>query len=485
MSKDCFLKFSVVKKLILFELNEVPVKILEFYARLKPQSTIAQILKSSKRFESYTENKGHLSPWNTWPTLHRGVSNEQHLIQDFGQNLKEVDQEFPAIWSILAKEGRKIGVFGSLHSYPLPSNLENYNFFIPDVFASSPECHPKSVEIFQEFNLTLSRESVRNVSKKTPILEGMKLMANINKLGFTFETIKDTVSQVIEEKVSPWKTVRRRTYQSVLSFDVFMKQLQDNKPDFVTFFTNHLASSMHRFWAATFPEEYNELPFDTEWLSTYNKEIVFAMDATDGMLERLLLFINKFKEYKLIIASSMGQDAIKPKAVNTSLFVKDTNKFLQQLGLSPSDYVVKPAMFPQFNVELKSSFDHFEENLQQLNVQGNQVHFRRNGNVYSIDLGHELDSETYIDYHGSKFNIEDLGLENVLIEDKCGSTAYHIPEGIFLIYHPSFRLKENGEKKYTKMSTSEIAPQILKNFGLKPMPYMTNSNAPVEFVFGE
>ena len=35
-------------------------------------------------------------------------------------------------------------------------------------------------------------------------------------------------------------------------FDAFMSSLIREKPDFCTFFTNHVASSMHRFWEASF-----------------------------------------------------------------------------------------------------------------------------------------------------------------------------------------------------------------------------------------
>ena len=69
-----------MKKLILFELNEVPVKIMQFYAVLKPQPTLATDMNSAKKFESYTENKGNLTPWNNWSTLHRGVINDRHHV---------------------------------------------------------------------------------------------------------------------------------------------------------------------------------------------------------------------------------------------------------------------------------------------------------------------------------------------------------------------------------------------------------------------
>jgi hypothetical protein len=39
-----------------------------------------------------------------------------------------------------------------------------------------------------------------------------------------------------------------------------MRQLERVQPWFTTFFTNHVASSMGRVWAASFPEE---------WIRTY------------------------------------------------------------------------------------------------------------------------------------------------------------------------------------------------------------------------
>ena len=43
--------------------------------------------KYARKYETLAEDVGHLSPWITWPSLHRGVSNEQHEISDFGMDL--------------------------------------------------------------------------------------------------------------------------------------------------------------------------------------------------------------------------------------------------------------------------------------------------------------------------------------------------------------------------------------------------------------
>ena len=70
------------KKVVFYELNEVPRKVLVDYTQANPRSALAQIYRHSAFYETVTADKGHLSPWITWPTLHRGVTNEKHHKPD-------------------------------------------------------------------------------------------------------------------------------------------------------------------------------------------------------------------------------------------------------------------------------------------------------------------------------------------------------------------------------------------------------------------
>lgn len=81
------------KSIILFELNEVPYRIVDEFCSWRPRSTLARCLPLCRQYESYAEDRSSLSPWKTWPSLHRGVNDEKHMIQDFGQDLTDVDRE--------------------------------------------------------------------------------------------------------------------------------------------------------------------------------------------------------------------------------------------------------------------------------------------------------------------------------------------------------------------------------------------------------
>jgi len=465
-----------MNKIILFELNEVPLRIVDYYRQVRPQSWFARNYDKLKKYETISENQGHLSPWNTWPTVHRGVANDRHYISDFNQDLSAVDAEFPPIWHLLTQAGITTGVFGSLHSYPLPADHKNYEFYIPDVFAAGSECFPANIELFQSVNLRLSRESARNVDRAVPYGQMAKLMLKANDLGFTASTLFDVGGHLVQERLSSWKVTRRRTYQSVIAFDVFFKLLQTRRPDFVTFFTNHVASSLHRYWAALFPQDYETQKFDAEWIETYSNEIVFAMDKADRMLNRLASYINQRPEYKLLITSSMGQHAVECEPIETQLYVADKPAFMAMLGvIGREDFQELPSMLPQFNFSLSDArAKNVEACLAGLRVNGEPVAYRRlEGRGFSVDFGHPNLKETQISLDGKPISLAASGLENVVIEDKSSSTAYHIPEGHLFVYHPA---NQASDRAVHQMQTTEIAPAILSNFAAARPSYMPAAN---------
>jgi hypothetical protein len=472
----------VSRKVILYELNEVPFKVVDYFCRWHPDSTLARVLPRSRTFETMCEETGDLSPWITWPSVHRGVSGERHTIHDFGQPLEEIDREFAPVWQLLARNGVSTGLCGSLHTYPLPKNLENYSFILPDTFAAGSECFPRKLTEFQRFNLNMARESARNVETRVPWADALKFLAAAPDLGLRPQTFVDVGGHLLAEGIWSWKKVRRRTYQSVLAFDVFMRQLESTRPSFSTFFTNHVASSQHRFWAAAFPDDYESFEFTQEWVQTYFREIDFTMRKADAFLARLVQFADANPEYVVWVATSMGQAATQARPLETQLYAVDVPKLLLALGVPSDKWQRMPAMLPQVNVLVDDSHaPTLRASLRGLDIAGARLSFReRDRGFFSLDFGHAnlYETASAARLHGVDMSFEQLGLANVEIQDKSGTTAYHVPQGCLIVYDPRSAATAPAR---AQISTLDIAPALLRNFAVPIPPYMRR---PAAGIFG-
>jgi hypothetical protein len=471
------------RKIIFFELNEVPLRIIDYYIQKYPNSALAQKLPQCYQYETQAVDSV-LSPWITWATLHRGVAATDHGIYHFNQNLNRVNQQFPSLEQILSSNGVRTGVFGSLHSHPLPDNLDNYSFYVPDSFATNSQCFPDILSIFQELNLSMARNSSRNVSSKIPIEATIKLLAHLPQLGLRIPTLIDTVKQLLTEQLKPYRKNRRRTYQAVLAFDLFLKQLKTTQPDFTTFFTNHVASAMHRYWAALFPQDYQNFGYNSEWVSRYNGEIDFAMSKFEQFFTQLVRFVDNHPEYTLWIASSMGQSATTAWMVKTQLNLTHPEKFMSALGIPDDAWCQTPAMFPEFGIVVKEQWvEEFRDRLSQLSIEGKLIKFaQKEDGLFAVIFGQVNLAEKKVKtalLKGRSISLEKLGLENISIEDETNTNAYHVNSGSLLIYDP----QDTSYKQIRRnISCLEIAPMILRNFSVHIPEYMSqlvniNSNS--------
>lgn len=462
------------RRVIFFELNEVPWRIIDEYIEANPDSQLARIMPTSRQYTSITADRGHLSPWTTWPTVHRGVNNEHHMISAFGQDRTEVDKQYPPVWEMLRDHGVSVGICGTLHTHPTPRDIEAYSFFLPDTFASDATAFPDELQTFQAFNLKMARESARNVDTGVPVGEALKVLKKTPAIGIRPATYAALAAQLVAERRKPWRSTRRRTFQAVLAFDLFMKQLADRRPSFSSFFTNHVASAMHRYWAASYPQDYQDLGLGADWMDKYRDEVPWAMDQADAMIGRLAQFCEDRPEYQLWIVSSMGQGATKAQPLETQLYLNDVAAFAAALGL-PRDHgwEIRPAMAPQRNVRIDQQHtESFEAGLRSITIGANPLSYKRDGEFFSIDFGqpnlHNQPDALQVD--GQPQQLADYGLQIVEIEDRSDTTAYHIPEGILSIYDPQVRtVRPLGRPE---VSVLQIAPSLLAQFGLTPPDYM-------------
>jgi hypothetical protein len=465
----------VKQKIILLELNEVPWRVLDRYKDLRPRSAVRRVLDEGAHFTTRTPDQ-QLSPWTTWSTVHRGVPDTKHGIVDFGQELDDVNSRYHTLWRLAAAAGLKVGNVGSLHSYPLPEYLDSCAFWIPDVFAPSHECKPAEAQSFQEINLRMSRESGRNVSRRIPTELATRFLINARKLGITVRTAASVATQLASEVVNPRIKMRRRTFQSILAFDIFQRQLEHTQPDFCSFFTNHVASAMHRYWAATFPDDYERNKYDEPWRAAFRGEIDWAMSAFDRMLDKLLGFIDRNPHYSLWIASSMGQAAVESNQIKRQVLLADVPQFMSALGFGAHEWERRPAMEPRVIVKLpEKRAPDFERLAQSIRIVGRHpitcVNLTRG--VFRLHPGTVTDAdEDFCELDGRRVPFSALGFANVAIEDEAGQSAYHVREGTLIVYSPS---RTHPPAARSHVSTLEIAPAILRSLGVEPPSYMVDT----------
>lgn len=459
--------WRIVQPVVVFELNEVPWRIVDWWTDQRPDSATASLLAASTQRTSVSPDEGHLSPWVTWPTVHRGVPNTVHGIGHFGQDTAHADAVAPTWWSRAVDDGRRVGVFGLLHTNELPDDVDRYAFFVPDTFAPSADTHPGSLESFQAFNLSMARASARNVSTSIDVTAARRFLLQAPRLGLRPATVVRLVRQLVDERRHPHTRVRRRSYQSVLAFDLFLHQVRRTSPDAAAFFTNHVASAMHRYWAATFPHDYDAetFGFDDSWISTWDGEIAEAMSHADRMIARLRTHCDETGSL-LVVASSMGQQAAQGTPVGRQLYLRDVETFARDAGIDPAVVDRRPAMDPHVNVQIRdeASREAFRRRMTGLRIGGAGVTWSEDDGFFALEFGQADDAIGDVTVDGDVRAPESLGFEIIEIEDEVASTGYHVPEGILISYDPTVGASVDPSR--STVATTEIAPMVLDRLGV-------------------
>ena len=211
-----------------------------------------------------------------------------------------------------------------------------------------------------------------------------------------------------------------------MGFDLFFKSLKKYQPNFSTFFTNHVAGIIHRYWRDLFPEEYDDKSYIT---STFNKESVLkAMEISDKQLYKLVKYCRKYNS-NLFIASSMSQKARKDKTQQWDIYLDNFDRLLKFFELESSKYSLLPAMQPDYCIECENQYDlsNIKKKISQVrDVKNNEIiieTYNKNNSInISLKLTKSLYSEKALVIDQKKYKLEDIGLKLIKIDQ---GTAYH------------------------------------------------------------
>jgi len=317
---------------------------------------------------------------------------------------------------------------------------------------------------FQKFNLKLVSKNSGQI-RSIKLIEIMYFLECILVSCIGTNSILKVLRQIILEKINKNFKKRRSLLQPELSFNLFFKSLKIQKPEFSTFFTNHLAGMMHYYWLDIFPMDFKNPYRDP---NHFNKNsVIKALDIADKQIGLLMEFA-KENSYQLWIASSMGQEAIERKD-HERIFIKDFNKIFNLLKLDHKLYKVLPSMYPDINIESdsKKNIDILIKKFLQIKTLNKEsffsVRYRKDFNKVNFIYGKNDLKKKYLIYQNQKLSLNDLGLKYGIFQK---GTGYHSPNGILLtLGRESYDIFDNEEV----IDTKNIFSKIIKLFELDKM----------------
>jgi hypothetical protein len=456
-------------KILCYELNEVPWVVIDDYITKKPKSVLAAIINNSSQFTTVTRDTDELTPFCTWPTMHRGVYNHTHQIYFVNQ---EIATSYMPIWEILAQNNYKVGVFGSLHSWPIPQG-QIYSFYVPHTFAQDSQTIPESLQAFQAFNLEQTKRDGGVVARAVNIKKNyVKTLYHLLKNGLKLSTAFKLGWHVFLEKCNPNYKTFRSIMQAPVAFDFYWRSVKNYQPDFSTFFSNHVAGMMHRYWKYSFPQDfcYQLVSKRERFLA---KNIERAMDITNQQLKKFKSLCDQ-EGYQLVIVSSMGQEALDRGQYRGELRITQPEVFIKKLGFADR---VKSALSMQpyfaFLCESSEILEAFKQVTQQFTsaqggclfnyiIANNTINLKLKGyNLQTVDT-----DDIY--FQGQPIAKHEYGIE--LIHRDVG-TGYHRPEGVAIFYGKD--VKANRSRK--EVESIQILPTLLDCYQLEKQPYMAPS----------
>jgi hypothetical protein len=410
-------------------------------------------------------------PWRTWPTFHRSLLTEDHGAMDQGQD-PETQRGTP-IWDVVEAAGLPVGLFGVLQSWPA-HDFRHGGFYVPDSFARSVETFPHALERFQAFNIAMTKEN--NFSSEEPfkVSSLASTAADAARRGLTPWSTAQLARQVIRERRDRRYLASRPSAQVLLCFDLFWRLHKQANPALSIFFSNHVASMMHRFWG-DWMEGYDSNGYHPD--PVYGTFIVTAMDYFDHQLGVMRAWVDSHPGTTLIIATSMGMGPIDYDPTPASHVVDDAQKLVAAVGvgsceLGPAMYPVITLLFPTPE-EAEAAAPALESVTTDLGHMF--VDFRTHGRTLSFYVWMNKDHEeipdrvTWTDAQGSQRSgrIEDLG---IVIRHRAGggNTAQHLPEGIFIAYGADVKPDASRDK----FDILDAAPSILDLLDIEKAPDM-------------
>ena len=456
------------KKVLLVELNELTWNLIDPLIEQGKLPTFARIKREGTwGAPTSVDLPPHLDPWITWTTLYTGRPQVDHQVFFLQQPPDSIHAK--RIWEICDDHGMRVGVYGSLCSWP-PQKVNGY--YVPDTFAPDTATHPESISPVQELNLTYTR-SIRLPADSDNLLFKARLGARLLALGLRQATVWRVLRQIARERLNPEVRWQRVALQPLVNFDFFSHLYRRHRPEFATFHTNHVAHYMHTYWKAMQPEAFEQKASADE-VRVYGGAIEYGYHTADELLKRMLRLIDR--DTVMCVASSMGQKPfVSPvKGGKPIKQLRSLERLLQIIGVEGRARALS-TMSDQFNIypDTTATRDFIIGVLESAYVDSPDqrlfwVSTVENSITVNLLLYNKIteNSRCYFPHleKNNSFAYEELIYNTGMMKSGC-----HDPKGMMMLIGPGVR--RGGQ--IAECNNLDIAPTLLAMLGLPAPAEMT------------
>jgi len=444
-------------RVILVEFNELSPVLLDQFMAVGDLPSFRRFHDESVVYTTDAEaSQPNLEPWIQWPTVHLGVSYQEHGIRHLGDE----DSAHRPIAELLSAAGHRVGICGSMN---VPHRQVN-GFSIPDPWNSAAPTLPEWLAPFHHTVSTMVQESSRDgkaSQRDTGLVAFARLMI---RHGLSAETVLKVVGQLASEQRDPGMRWRRATMLDRLQYDLFRNLVGRSHARFATFFSNSTAHLQHYFWRNMNPTEFQTPPDGTEHESLKNA-VRYGYMSMDRLLQR---FMADFPDALLVLCTALSQEAWRD-STKVTYRPRDFESLLDFAELSGEGVTVQPVMAEEFVVRFptEAAALHGAAQFARLRVAGEPLLSFVNKGTYLVggcSIGDAGSATSSIEKAGSA-NGRQVG--DLFYPIHTVRSGRHNPHGALWWRTGEHRVVEDS------VPLMAIAPTILSLFDVETPSYMS------------
>lgn len=447
---------------VLVEFNELSPRLLEKFIAEGHLPSFKAFRDASVVFTTDAgEDAPALEPWIQWVTVHSGLPYSEHQVFALGDGRRKLSR--PLLGDVLAGAGIPVGIFSSMNlNYARRTGDAGY--IVPDPWDVDGQAYPSTLQPFYETVSSTVQESSRDglPGPKDLAKFGLFLLRN----GLRPATVKQAISQLVDEKRKGGVKWRRASVLDALNYDVFRALNKKFDVRFATFFSNSTAHYQHYYWRDMEPELFTEAGD-----GKHAEAVLHGYRSMDTLLGRIMA---DNPDSLLILATALSQEPWIDTEKRT-FRPRDFADLLRFAGVTAG--VAKPMMAEQFVIALpdEAAAIHAEEQLATLVVDGVPVlNLDRDGAQLQV---------------GARSAVAQEGA--VVTNTATGATRAH--EELFYAIHTTRSGRHHrdgalwfrtGEHRVVPghVELTDIAPTILAHFGVAQPAHMAGRPLPLSKV---